>query len=193
MKLYLVRHGQTDMNVEHRLQGTTDTPLNERGKQQARNLHKKLAQENMTFDVVYCSPLQRARLTGHLATGIDEKNFILEPRIAEMNMGDLERHTYEELGPGFMASFFEDPSTFVPIGGGETFPQLIQRTAGFLEELKKDPPGERVLAVSHGAAIRAMLAYVESTPLKSFWNPVVDNCQLIALELMDGLWSVAAE
>lgn len=193
MKLYLVRHGQTNMNVEHRLQGTTDTPLNEKGKQQARNLHEKLMQENLSFDVVYCSPLQRARLTGELATGMNSEEFVLEPRIAEMNMGDLERHTYKELGPDFMASFFEDPSTFVPTGNGETFLQLIERVGGFLEEIKEDPPGERALAVSHGAAIRAMLAYVESTPLKSFWKPVVDNCQLITLQLIDGNWLVAAE
>ncbi|MDD5986733.1 MAG: histidine phosphatase family protein [Eubacteriales bacterium] len=186
MKLYLLRHGQTDMNIAHRLQGSTNTPLNATGEAQARALGEEIKARGLHFDRIYCSPLQRAVRTAELATGRDPSVFRMEPSIEEMHMGDLETHSYEELGPTFMETFFHDPAQFVPRGDGETFPELIERVSGFLETLRKELPGEHILAVSHGAAIHCMLAAVEHTPMKDLWKRKVDNCSLITLETEGG-------
>lgn len=183
-----MRHGQTDMNTAHRLQGWTDTPLNETGEDQARAAGEEIRRRGITFDRIYVSPLQRAVRTAELATGMGKSRFIIDDRIKEMNMGDIETHSYEELGPSFMDSFFRDPETFVPAGGGETFCDLMERTEDFLEDLREKLPGKNVLAVSHGAAIHCMLAVVEKTPLKDLWRPKVGNCALIELETDGGAY-----
>lgn len=186
MKLYLMRHGETDGNKVRVLQGRLDNPLNENGRRQAIEAGKHL--KEISFDAYYVSPLSRAIETAELASGKNRAEFIKEDRIVEISFGNLEGKTLEELGTDFKR-FFVDPEQYQPKEGAESFQKLIARVKDFLEELKSKPY-ETVLAVSHGAAIHAILLVVEKRELSSFWQQDVGNCGITELTLEQGEWVI---
>ena len=87
MKVYIVRHGQTDWNVQHKAQGRSDIPLNETGRRQAEELRDKI--KDIKFDAVYASPLKRARETAEIATD-GEYKIVFDDRLMERSFGDFE-------------------------------------------------------------------------------------------------------
>lgn len=88
MNLYVVRHGQTDWNVQGKLQGSTDIELNQTGIKQAIQTSELL--KNVKFDIIYSSPLKRAVDTARLINNCHDVNIITDKRIAERGFGNLE-------------------------------------------------------------------------------------------------------
>lgn len=184
MTLYILRHGQTDLNLERRVQGHLDVELNETGIEQAKDLAKVVAEKDIRFDRIYCSPLKRAIKTCEIVTGVDSSQFIIEERLKEFDFAELEGCAYRDL-PGSSQKFFSAPQEFVPAGRGETFPHLIERVTDFLEELKNREE-QNILLTSHGTAIHAMLLYFRHKQLKDFWDEDVHNCDLQLVDLVKG-------
>ena len=89
MKVWITRHGQTDLNKKQLMQGVYDEPLNETGIAQAEETRKKIG--DMKFDAVYCSPLKRAKKTAMIIGGVSEEELIVDPRIIEVNFGKYEQ------------------------------------------------------------------------------------------------------
>ena len=94
MNLYVVRHGQTNLNLEHRLQGRIGLPLNETGIQQAQELRKKL--EDVKFDIAYSSPQERAIQTVSIVSGINKDEIILDERLQPCDMGKADNMVIDE-------------------------------------------------------------------------------------------------
>lgn len=186
MKLYLMRHGETDGNRARALQGRMDNPLNEMGRRQAEQAAEEW--KDVHFDACYVSPLTRAIQTAEIVTGKDRSSFMIEERIVEISFGSDEGKTLEELGPGFQ-KFFLDPEHYAEAAGAESFSDLLERTGAFLEDLKH-APYENVLAVSHGAAIHAMLLLIEGGTLADFWKLDVGNCGITVIELDNLKWKI---
>lgn len=186
MKLYLMRHGETDGNKARILQGRKDMPLNENGRDQAELAREDL--KGILFDAYYVSPLSRAIQTAELVTGKTRDAFVIEDRIVEISFGNQEGKTLEELGPEFQ-KFFLEPQNYVPIQGAESFESLIARVADFLEDMKTRDQ-ENILVVSHGAAIHAMLLVVEHLSMEEFWSIDVGNCGITEMTLIDGEWKI---
>ena len=182
MKLYVMRHGETDGNKIRLLQGRLDKPLNENGRAQAARAGEYL--KHIPFDACYVSPLSRTMETAELATGRDRASFISEERIIEISFGSMEGSTLEQLDDDFKR-FFLSPEQYEPIPGAESFRELTARISDFLEELKSKPY-QHVLVVSHGAAIHALLLVVEKRELATFWQQDIGNCGLTELELIEG-------
>ena len=88
MKIYFIRHGETDWNIVKRLQGATDIPLNENGEALARETAEGL--KEIPFDMVFTSPLKRAYRTAEIVKGNREIPLIIEERIREICFGDYE-------------------------------------------------------------------------------------------------------
>ena len=114
MNIYVIRHGQTPWNVERRLQGRSDTDLNEIGREMAIETGK--AFQKVHFDVVFTSPLKRARETAELFLGDRKVPVIEEPRIQEISFGDYEglacgKDNYSIPDPNFN-DFFEHPEHY---------------------------------------------------------------------------------
>lgn len=191
MKVYIVRHGQTDLNKAHRVQGRMNTHLNELGIRQAEELAEAIRNKGLTFDRIYSSPLDRALQTCEIATGKPRTDFIIDERLIEFDFGDLEGDEYSAL-PGKSKYFFTRPDLFEPTGKGETFEELIARVKGFLEELKT-VEADSVLLASHGAAIHAMLLLFKNKQLRDFWDEDVHNCDLTIVDLTDGRYTVEPE
>jgi broad specificity phosphatase PhoE len=148
--LGLLRHGQTDWNIDLRLQGTTDIAMNEIGINQIETAALHLDQG---WDVVLSSPLGRARQSAEIvAKQLGIEAFEIEPLLLERAFGIGEGLTYAEWGEKF--------ARLDDIPGAETKASVEQRARDLLDLVSQRYPGVRVLAVSHGALIRFVLSAV---------------------------------
>jgi len=181
--LYIMRHGQTDWNARHKLQGKTDVPLNEAGRRMAEAARE--ACRDVHFDVCYCSPLLRARETAELVLQGRDVPIRTDDRLMEMGFGAYEgMENYLQLTDGPIRTFFLEPEKYVPDGGAESFEALFARTGAFLREVI-DPElaqGRDVLIVGHGAMNSSIVCQIRGLPLASFWDAGIENCRLMRLE-----------
>ncbi|HEX7076272.1 MAG TPA: histidine phosphatase family protein [Hyphomicrobiaceae bacterium] len=160
--IYFVRHGETDWNAARRLQGQTDICLNDVGRRQAaRNGHvlKKLVSEIAAFDFV-ASPLARTRETMEIlreAIGLDRPGYRTDSRLMEVNFGHWEGLTWAELpdrDPEGYQARLADPFGWRP-RNGESYRDLMERVAGWLESLEGD-----AVVVSHGGVSRVLRGHL---------------------------------
>lgn len=159
LELTLVRHGTTAWNAAGRWQGWSDTPLGELGEAQAARLARRL--EGRTFDACWTSDLARARRTAELA--LPGAEWRADPRLRELHFGHYEGVTSAAVleDPQY-AQWQLDPWRRAAPGGGESVLAVAERMA----EWAGDLGGGRVLAVSHGAAIRALLCLLFDWPVR---------------------------
>jgi len=145
----LFRHGQTDWNIDFRLQGTSDIPMNETGLEQVKTATRALASD---WEVAITSPLGRAVQTAQIATeylGLDTA--LVEPLLLERSFGDAEGMLYED---------WRELLAQAAVPGCESIAELETRCHRLLESIVRAHEGKRVLAVSHGALIRKVLNLV---------------------------------
>lgn len=190
MYLYIMRHGETDDNTKRVLQGQKDNPLNENGRKQAEEARFEL--EGITFDKIYVSPLIRAVQTAELATGRDREEFIIEERIKEIGFGVLEGTVSDDMKMPYR-NFFFNPAEYEAPKGGETLAQLSGRVWDFLQELKGTLPGQKVLLVSHGAAIHAMVNRIQKKDMSHFWDMRLGNCGVLEVSDESGEYKIIKE
>lgn len=198
MKIYLIRHGETDWNKLRRLQGQADIPLNEFGRQLARETEPAL--RDVPFDRVYTSPLKRARETAELVTAGRNLPIIEEPRLKEMGFGEFEGLCCREEGwnipdPGFR-DFFNAPEKYRPPKGGESFQQVSDRLESFLKELyaTEELQDKTVLLSTHGAALCGILRLIKKNPMERYWDGGVHkNCAVTIVEVKDGKATILQE
>jgi broad specificity phosphatase PhoE len=156
--LYLLRHGETAWNLDRRMQGSKDSNLTERGRDQAAAMGRALAAELAREPgptVFLRSPLGRTRETALIVgreLGLDPAEWRDDPRLAELGYGAWEGSTGAEIEagyPGAMAKWRADPEGFCP-PGGETHVELRRRSAAVLAEVIAS--GTRTVIVSHGVS-----------------------------------------
>ena len=130
MKIWIARHGQTELNRKKLMQGRTDAPLNEKGIAQAKQSRKNIG--DVHFDAVYASPLQRAILTGILTGSIigdvDPSEIIVDPRIIETDFGRYEKRRYYALGLP-MTAYWTMPRIFPAPPTVETIDSMKERAS----------------------------------------------------------------
>jgi uncharacterized phosphatase len=148
--LGLLRHGQTDWNIDLRLQGTTDIAMNQVGIAQVQNAALHL---DHGWDIVLSSPLGRARQTAEIvAKQIGVEQVEIEPLLLERAFGIGEGLTYAEWGEKF--------AKLDDIPGAESRSSVEQRARALLKHIQQNYAGAKILAVSHGALIRFVLSEV---------------------------------
>jgi probable phosphoglycerate mutase len=181
--LYLMRHGRTDWNVRHKLQGRTDIPLNEEGRQMARDAHDEYLDTH--FDICYCSPLIRAVETAELLLEGRNVPIVKDDRLLEMCFGDYEGIEHSFKIPDCPINvIFQDPASYKEsVGGAETIEELNARTKSFLDELvyPKIAEGKDVLIVGHGAMNCSLISNVKNLPREDFWSWGLAQCKLMTL------------
>lgn len=146
--LYLVRHGETDWNRQRRIQGRTDIPLNDTGREQARLTGMLLTRRPITR--VVASPLGRARETAEIIArelGLPEPE--LHDALVERDYGAAEGLSFHDIDIRYPEG--------MPVPGRETREEVAERIVPALIRLAADHPGEALVVVSHGGAIRAAL------------------------------------
>ena len=162
--LYIMRHGKTDWNALHKLQGRTDIPLNEEGRLMALKAHEEYKSWNID---VWGIPI------------------ITDERLVEMSFGD-----YEGIENSFKIPdcpinlIFRKPEEYIEsIGGAETFAELFARTGSFLKEVIEPQlqEGKDILIVGHGAMNSSIICQVKNKPIEEFWSAGLEQCKILQL------------
>jgi alpha-ribazole phosphatase/probable phosphoglycerate mutase len=187
MKLYFVRHGETDLNRENKLQGRIDCPLNDTGIRQALDLRGQLLEQQVRFDRVMASPLTRAVQTAALIADVETGEVIRDDRLLEISYGIYEGVPFTDLKQEMFA-FFRDPEHVEAPDGVEKISEVMERTGDFLSEMSQICSDEKVLVVTHGVALRAVLGHIQGNGDSAVWGIPVENCTLYIVECKDGVW-----
>ncbi len=197
MRLYLVRHGQTDWNKNRRLQGHVDVPLNDFGRELARETASGLA--DVPFTRCFSSPLSRAKETAEIILGDRDVPVICDERIIEMGFGDLEGGCCSREGwnvPESFRLFFTDPAGYQAPKGGESFYDMHERLSDFLNWLftKQEFQQDTILVTTHGSALAGMLNLIRQEPVLAYWGTGVHkNCGVSLVEVNDGVPEILFE
>ena len=177
--LGLLRHGQTDWNIDLRLQGSTDILLNDTGRTQARLAASSLNRED--WDVIIASPLSRAKDTADIVALELGMNVVVVPELIERSFG-----VAEGLDHASWRKLYESHEV---IEGLESLEDLRTRTVQLLDLIAKEYSGKRVLAVSHGAFIRKVLNIVTNGELPREGERL-SNASLNRFMHADGTWTI---
>ena len=178
--LGLLRHGQTDWNINFLLQGVTDIPMNQTGIEQVKLAAQAIRAED--WDVVLTSPLSRARQTAEIIANQHGYTEIIEQELLiERSFGEAEGLSHEQ----WRAKY----SNLDVIPGGESRTQLAERSKLLLETISQELAGKRVLAISHGALIRALIAIASNNELPRVGERL-GNASLNVVKHSDNSWQV---
>lgn len=194
MKIHITRHGQTDWNVEGRMQGSKNSNLTEQGKQDALNLGNSL--KDTEIDCIYTSPLTRAYDTALLINGDRDIPVEVHENLKEMNFGIWEGMHSDDVIREYKDEhykFWNEPHLYTPIDG-ETFEELIKRVKITLNDITNQNKGENILLVTHTIVIKAIYTIVKDYELKDFWNPpYIKNTCLTILEYNEDSYNFILE
>lgn len=179
LRLLLVRHGETEWNVQGRYQGHSDLPLNPKGLEQAQRLSARLKSQNLDF--VFSSDLQRANQTAQILVRDRSLQVQTTPQLRELNFGMLEGHTFNEalqLWPAMIDTWLQDHNQ--PPQGGERIDDFKQRVSLFYNDLRQNYEQKTVLIVAHGGPLREIIQLLLSanTTLAPTWWIDLDHASL---------------
>ena len=196
MKIYFVRHGETIWNKEKKIQGQSDIPLNEYGKELGYITAEAL--KDIPFDIVYTSPLIRAKETAQILVQNRNLEIHEDNRLTEMSFGEGEGESLPEIHahPEMkLHDFIHNPGEYTPPAGGETFEELYNRCKNFIEEviLPAEKKYNTMLIVGHGALIRGMIHYINNRPTKDFWIVTHKNCSVTIADCTNGKLTLLEE
>lgn len=174
MKIYIVRHGQVPHNALKQY-NTTDEDLTDLGIKQAEELRDKI--KDMKFDIIICSPLNRAKHTAEIIN-INNNKIIYDDRIRERSCGDLSGKPLEVTN----REEYWNYNTTIKYGTSENIKLFFDRVYNFLDELKtKDY--DKVLIVAHSGVSKAFNCYFEGIKDGKFLNRGLKNCEIKEYEL----------
>jgi uncharacterized phosphatase len=175
MTIAFIRHGQTDWNAEGRMQGSTDIPLNDVGRQQAREAAQTLL--GGEWDVIVSSPLQRARETASIiAGGLGIEVGRSYDSLVERHYGAGEGLTIDEIDARWPDHKFPQL---------EPLESVVARGTAALNEISEEHAGRRVVIVCHGTIIRYTLASLTDQPVDRILNGSIST-----LRRADAAWQV---
>ena len=188
-RLLLIRHAQTEWNIQRRFQGHGDSPITEEGQEQLQRLKSRLA--GLDFDVVYSSDLRRTLETSKMLSG---KQRVEEPRLRERGVGILEGLNLVQIMAEHAEAFraFRSGDKDHQIEGGESLQIALNRAWTFLEEIPEKHPGAELAAVSHAGLIRLICKQILGLALDApnfFQIPNTSLTQLV-FSPKDRSWSL---
>ena len=171
--LYFTRHGETVWNFENNICGMTDSPLTEKGRQQARELGRKVKESGVQIDEILYSPLSLAADTAKAvaeATGLPAR---CEPRLREQCFGKYEGTPRDGAEFRISKTHFADR-----YDGGESMMQLAQRIYNLLDELRQDE-NKTYLLVAHNGIARVVESYFHDMTNEEYSAAGIKNCELV--------------
>lgn len=192
MLIYMVRHGETALNVQGIMQGWLDEPLNKAGRDLAALTGQGM--RGIHFDACISSPLKRAKETVEiiLRESGNDIEVTTDDRIKEINFGDFERKPMSEMGEAGRL-FATNPFLHKGFPNGEQIQDVIRRTQDFLKELIARDDGKTYLLGVHGCAVRAMLNFLYDDPTNYWHGHVPYNCAVNIVEAEGGVARLIAD
>lgn len=174
MNLYIVRHGQTELNAEHRAQGRNGKTLNEVGIEQAKELKKKFDEESIKFDVIYSSPQERAIQTAKISTG--EDNIIIDDRLNVYDLGTADGMLMSDIK---ITGTVPDMSVYE---GVEKLEDYKNRIYSFINEITEKYKNQNIniLVVGHKCTTGMLSAYFDGFKVETIYDDYLklasENC-----------------
>ena len=188
--IYIVRHGQTELNQRSVLQGRSNHPLTDLGREQASAVGDAFRDAGIVFDKVYTSPLDRAVETAKLVAG--DVPIECEDALIEMDYGPYEGTDLHNLPPE-VEEFFRDFAHNPAPEGMEQLPDVVARAGEFLERLKAEAVDRDILLSTHAIAMKGLLEYLTPDSNGAYWSKFIGNCAVYVTEYHDGTYTVPTE
>ncbi|MCS7461657.1 histidine phosphatase family protein [Paenibacillus doosanensis] len=186
--MYLTRHGETEWNVEKRMQGHSDSPLTPLGVFQAACLGDAL--RTVPFDAIYSSSSKRTVATAEVIRGSRQTAIIAQDALREIRLGEWEGKTgsyIREKDPEAYRMFWNEPHLYQPANQGESFYELYDRVIPWIKEAAASHLGEQILIVTHAITLKLLMAYFEGRPLAELWSPpILEPTALCKVVIQDG-------
>lgn len=194
MDVFLLRHGETHFNREHRCQGISDLELTDLGRQQAREVAVYLSGKH--FHAIYSSHLQRAKHTARIVSRCHTAPVLIEPDLRELDHGELEGLTFIEIRDrytDFIERWRTEPANLL-LPGGERLADVEERVWRTMNRIvERHEAHHTILVVTHNFPILSMLCRISETPLNNYRTFHLDPCGLSHLDY-DGTegWKIKA-
>lgn len=188
-ELLLVRHGQTDSNLQRRWQGWDGVPLNRQGEREAALIARRLAQTEEAIAALYASPLRRAWQTAERIAETLNLGPVPHDGLKEMHFGRISGITLEEFQeryPDLHKSWGDKLDLSFTFPGGEQRAQFFRRVGEAMDEIVERHPDEKVVVVAHGGSLRACLVHYLPGEFREWWTYELGNCSLTRLEVREG-------
>lgn len=150
MNLFVIRHGQTEWNVLKKMQGLADIPLNNNGIKQANEVKKKF--DELDIDLIYCSPLIRAKQTAEIINKNKKLNIIFDDRLKERNYGEFEGINKSTFNYNEFWAYRKN----IHYKEAENIQDFFERINVFLQELKYNYSDKNILIVTHAGVLKAI-------------------------------------
>jgi Fructose-2,6-bisphosphatase len=182
-QILLVRHGQTDWNLEERFRGRFDVPLNEAGRHQAQATGQWIA-SRWNVSAIYASPLSRAVQTAEAIARWFSLPVTAYPGLIDLDFGDWQGKTPDEVRatwPQIYRAWLENPQS-VRIPGGETIDELRSRALKAVQELVARHSKETIVLVAHTDVNRALILEILGLPTNQIWRLRQDNCAINVIQ-----------
>lgn len=181
--IYLTRHGQTEWNLEKRLQGHGNSPLTEFGLNRAKELSKRI--KEIDIDTIYTSPIERAYKTACIVKGDKDIEVKVHEGLKEMNFGDYEGKITEEVmkeNPDWDISAIMRGNLEMRAPNGETLGEVRERVNSAMREIIKENEEKNILIVAHGITLKAIMAFFNDQEAN---NEVMEQASLTKV-IVDG-------
>ncbi|MEG1774727.1 MAG: histidine phosphatase family protein [Oscillospiraceae bacterium] len=186
VRIYIVRHGETEYNVLHRFIGSTDKPLNERGCRQANCLRAPMSK--LHLDAIYASPMMRTMMTACQIRGDRDMEIISVPGLREIDCGEWEGLSREEIQsrwPGMIDLWQYRPDE-LRMPQGETFEQVQQRGVEAFVALVKQNFGRDIAVASHMLTIQLLMARLLNVPIHNVWQMCrLENTSITSMDIWE--------
>jgi broad specificity phosphatase PhoE len=190
MKLVIVRHGETEWNVQHKVMGQLDSPLTAKGIQQAKAIADRL--RRLKFTSIYSSDLGRAVQTANIIAETCGKQIIFDAELREWNMGIFEGLTVSEMHEKFPQERqdYEQIGDEYIIPKGESLTQCRARGFRILNAIAERHSDENVVVVTHGCVLMGFFEMVLDLRTGNTWRFKLDNANFCAFEYVKERWSL---
>ena len=189
-RLVLIRHGETDWNVEGRYQGQADPPLNARGLEQARKLARAL--QDVGIDVIYSSPLRRAWQTASVIARALGVPLYAEPRLMEIHQGDWEGRLRAEIAsryPDLFRRWLTEPWEVTP-PGGEHLRDVQRRVYAAVDDILARHRGQTIALVTHRIPIALLKVRYQGLDKDAVRTLELPNTYWEVIEVDHGRWTM---
>lgn len=166
--IYLTRHGETEWNIEKRLQGRGDSPLTKYGIQRAKELRDRI--KNIDIDVIYSSPIKRALNTANILRGNKNIDIVTDDSLMEMCFGDYEGKKIDIIqkeNPSWDINLIMQGNVEICAPNGENLKEVRERISKLMNKIIAENIGKSILIVTHGITLKALMYYFKDEDVNS--------------------------
>ena len=187
-RIYLLRHGETQWNIDKVFRGRSEIPLTDTGRKQAELAAAHLKADNIHF--IYTSPLSRAKETAQICGKILGTKPVVDERFTGLAFGPWQGKPHQEIKERYpdLYRIYKDEFHILRLEGAETLQQAFDRCMAGLADIKRKHPDESVLIVSHRVICKLMVLGILGKGPEGFYEVKLDTCGLSEFYTDGGRW-----